>query len=217
MPSRFGDVNRVLQSNSGQTLTTAKRRRAFARLWCLLWPCLQPHRGRFVVITVLTLLASALAALQPWPMKLVADHVLGQHVLPGPLAAAFDAILLQPTPLHLLMVATVGGLLLFALHSVIELVLTSTWTMAGRRMVYDLAQELFARLQRRSLLFHSRHPVGDTMSRITGDSWCLYQFVDTVIFAPGHALVTMALMVFRRFTWPEFSGEKYRIAMIETS
>jgi ATP-binding cassette subfamily B protein/subfamily B ATP-binding cassette protein MsbA len=95
----------------------------------------------------------------------------------------------------LLGLVTVGGLLLFALHSVIELVLASAWTIAGRQMVYDLAQSLFARLQRRSLLFHSRHPVGDTMSRITGDSWCVYQFVDAVIFAPGHALITMALMV----------------------
>jgi ATP-binding cassette subfamily B protein/subfamily B ATP-binding cassette protein MsbA len=128
-------------------------------------------------------------------MKLVADHVLGQLPLPGPLAAGFRALDAEPTRLRLLAFATVGGLLLFAFHSGIELVLTSTWTVAGRRMVYDLAQELFARLQRRSLLFHSRHPVGDSMSRITGDSWCVYQFVDTVIFAPGHALVTMALMV----------------------
>lgn len=129
-------------------------------------------------------------------MKLVADHVLGQHPLPGPLAFAFSAIHSQPRPLALLVAATVGGLLLFAAHCVVELILTSSWTVAGRRMVYDLAQMLFARLQRRSLLFHSRHPVGDTMSRITGDSWCVYQCVDTVIFAPGHALVTMALMVF---------------------
>jgi len=59
-----------------------------------------------------------------------------------------------------------------------------------------IAQDLFARLQHRSLIFHSRHPVGDTMSRITRDSWCLYQFVDAVVFAPGHALLTLGLMVF---------------------
>jgi ATP-binding cassette subfamily B protein/subfamily B ATP-binding cassette protein MsbA len=129
-------------------------------------------------------------------MKLVADHVLGQHPLPAPLASILRALHFEPSPLRLLGLVTVGGLLLFALHAVIELVLASTWTIAGRQMVYDLAQNLFGRLQRRSLLFHSRHPVGDTMSRITGDSWCVYQFVDAVIFAPGHALVTVALMVF---------------------
>jgi ATP-binding cassette subfamily B protein/subfamily B ATP-binding cassette protein MsbA len=136
-----------------------------------------------------------MAALQPWPMKLVADHVLGQHPLPDALAAGFNALHFEPTPLRLLALATIGGLLLFTLHSVVELVLTSTWTVAGRRMIYDLAQDLFARLQRRSLIFHSRHPVGDTMSRITGDSWCVWQFADQVLFAPGHALVTMALMI----------------------
>jgi ATP-binding cassette subfamily B protein/subfamily B ATP-binding cassette protein MsbA len=141
------------------------------------------------------LLGSAVATLQPWPMKLVADHVLGPHPLPDALASIFRTLRFEPGPLGLLGVVAVGSLLLFALHSVVELVLASTWTLAGRRMVYDLAQTLFARLQRRSLLFHHRHPVGDTMSRTTGDSWCVYQFVDAVVFAPGHALVTMALMV----------------------
>jgi len=186
----------VPQLDSGPTLTPANRRRGFARVWRLLLPCLRPHRGRFAVITALTLLGSALAALQPWPMKLIADHVLGQQPLPGSLAACFNALHFESTPLRLLAFATIGGLLLFALHSVVELVLTSTWTVAGRQMVYDLAQELFARLQRRSLIFHSRHPVGNTMSRITGDSWCVWQFADQVLFAPGHALLTMALMVF---------------------
>jgi ATP-binding cassette subfamily B protein len=162
----------------------------------MLWPCLRPHRRRFVRITLLTLIASALAALQPWPVKLVADHVLGQQPLPGALGSGFAALHLQPTPTLLLVLATLGGLALFALHSVVELVLTSTWTLVGRQMVYDLAQDLFARLQRRSPVFHSRHPVGDTMSRITGDSWCVYQLVDSVLFAPGHALLLVGLMVF---------------------
>ena len=136
-------------------------------------------------------------------MKIVADHVLSRHPLPGLLAGTFNALNLEATPLRLLALAALGSLLLFAGNSVVELILTSTWTLAGRRLVYDLAQDLFARLQRRSLLFHSRHPVGDTMSRITRDSWCLYQFVDTVLFAPGHALVTLGLMVFlmARLDW----------------
>ena len=184
------------QLDSGPKATSANRRRGFARAWRLLWPYLRPHRRQFGVITTLTLFGSALAALQPWPMKLVADHVLGQHPLPAAPAAGFSFLHIEPTPLRLLAIATLGGLLLFGLHSVVELVLTSTWTVVGRRMVYDLARDLFALLQRRSLIFHSRHSVGDTMSRITGDSWCAWQFADQVLFAPGHALLTMALMVF---------------------
>jgi len=63
-------------------------------------------------------------------------------------------------------------------------------------MVFDVAEDLFARLQRRSLLFHARTPVGDTMGRINTDSWCVYQVLDTLVFAPGHALLTIGLMCF---------------------
>src|SRR5437879_8241470 len=63
-------------------------------------------------------------------------------------------------------------------------------------MVYDLAEDLFARLQRLSMLFHSRSTVGDTMSRITVDSWSVYQVLDALCFAPLHALLAMGGMVF---------------------
>jgi hypothetical protein len=37
-------------------------------------------------------------------------------------------------------------------------------------MVYALSTDLLARLQRPSLLFHNRQPVGDSLSRLTGDA-----------------------------------------------
>jgi ATP-binding cassette subfamily B protein/subfamily B ATP-binding cassette protein MsbA len=85
---------------------------------------------------------------------------------------------------------------LFVLNSALDMALTTAWTLAGRRMVYQLAEALFARLQRRSLLYHSRNPVGDVMSRITGDCWCVNQMVDALLFSPAHALLTTAIMVF---------------------
>ena len=51
------------------------------------------------------------------------------------------------------------------------------------------------RAQRRSLLFHSRNCVGDSLSRITGDSWCVYKVVDALLFTPGYALVMLVGMV----------------------
>ena len=54
---------------------------------------------------------------------------------------------------------------MFVLSSALDVLLTWIWTIAGRRIVYQLADDLFARLQRRSLLFHTQHPVGDTMGR----------------------------------------------------
>lgn len=79
-------------------------------------------------------------------------------------------------------------------NSVLEVALTQLWTIAGRRMVYNLAADIFARLQACSLLFHSRKPIGDSMGRVTGDSWCVYQLSDILLFKPGHALLTMTFM-----------------------
>jgi len=150
----------------------------------------------FILIFVLTVTASALLAAQPWPMILLVDHVLKGAPVPSFLQGALQAFSLEPTPAVLLPFLVVGGLVLFLLSSLLEAVLAWSWTRAGRRMVYDLAEDLFARLQRRSLLFHSRHPVGDIMSRITVDSWCVYQVADTLFFAPAHALLAVVGMIF---------------------
>ena len=73
----------------------------------------------------------------------------------------------------------VAGLAIFAVNSALETAISLGWTRVGRRMVYALSHDLFARAQRRSLAAHTRHAVGDTMSRITGDAWSVHTVVDT--------------------------------------
>jgi ATP-binding cassette, subfamily B, bacterial len=147
------------------------------------------QRPRFVAIALLTLCASSLVALQPWPMKFLTDHVLGEQAAPALLKS------MAATPQTLLVIIVVAGLALFVLNSLLDAALTWLWTVAGRRMVYDLAEDLFAKMQRRSLLFHSRNSVGDTMSRITVDCWAVHKVVDTLCFAPAHALLNIAAMI----------------------
>jgi ATP-binding cassette subfamily B protein len=147
------------------------------------------QRSRFIVIALLTICASSLVALQPWPMKLLVDHVLGDNPAPGFLRS------FASTPQMLLAVIVAAGLALFVINSLLDAGLTWLWTVSGRRMVYDLAEDLFARLQRRSLLFHSRNSVGDTMSRITVDGWAVHKVLDTLCFAPAHALLTIVAMI----------------------
>src|SRR5436305_14232705 len=91
------------------------------------------QRRFFVFIFALTLAASALAALQPWPMKLLVDHVLDYNPVSPFLKSALGFFGLKPTPTLFLLVGTVGGLILFALNSALEACLTWTWTFAGRR------------------------------------------------------------------------------------
>src|SRR6266536_3192085 len=154
----------------------------------------RPHWRFFLLIFILTIAASAAAALQPLPLAFLTDHVLGVIPLSPAVRAFFNALSLEPTPAHELAFAVLGGLVLFGLNSVFEIGLTWAWTLGGRRMVYALAEDLFARLQRRSLLFHRRSSVGDTMGRVATDSWAAYQVMDTLVFAPGHALLTLAVI-----------------------
>jgi ATP-binding cassette subfamily B protein len=148
------------------------------------------QRGFLLLVALLTLAASALSALQPWPMAIFIDHVLGHAAPPAWLQPLVEK------PSLLVPAIVFAGLLLVLLAGAVDAALAWAWTAAGRRMVYDLAREQFARLQRRSLLFHKRASVGDLMGRVSVDSWCAYQVVDTLLFAPAHALLTMAVMIF---------------------
>ncbi len=155
----------------------------------------RPHRAAGWLILLLTLAGAGLGALQPWPMKLLIDSVLGGLPVPEVIQGAFVALSLNPRGSSLLIAVVAGGLMLFVLNSAVEAALAWIWTSAGRRMVYHLAEDLFARLQRRTFLFHKRNPVADLMRRVTVDSWCVYQVVDTLLFAPGHALLTTVVMI----------------------
>src|ERR1051325_4068575 len=155
----------------------------------------RPQARFFWGIFALTVLASAFMAIQPWPMKLAVDYVLGGKPLPDGAQKVFLGLSLQPTRTTLLIVTVVGGLAIFLISSTLEAILTWSWTVAGRRMVYDLAEDLFARLQRRSLSYHNRTSVGDTLGRVAVDCWSLHKVFDVALFTPGHALLTSALMI----------------------
>ncbi len=129
-------------------------------------------------------------------MKVLVDHVLG----PAPLGDALKQVVAvlpgAGTPGGLLNWVVLAGLIVFALNSTVEVILTRSWIWVGQGMVYDLAHDLFARLQRCTLVFHRRSSVGDLMSRVTGDSWCVHTVVDALLFAPGQSLITATAMVF---------------------
>jgi ATP-binding cassette, subfamily B, bacterial len=153
------------------------------------------HRVALLLILGLTVAAAGLVALQPWPIKLLIDRVLGGNPPPLLLEKGIHLLALGVSRPSLLAVVVLGGLALFALSSAVDAALAWIWTIVGRRLVYDVAEDLFAGLQRRSLTFHKRTPVGDLMGRVTTDSWCVYQIVDTLIVTPSHALLTMLAMI----------------------
>ena len=155
-----------------------------------------PYRRSYALIFFVTLAASALSALQPWPMKILVDNVLGDEPFPPFLSRLFEINSFAPTPVNLLILVTCGGLVLFALNSIFDAILSWSWTVAGRKTVYALAEDVFARLQRRSLLYHTKNAVGDSLGRVSTDSWVVWQILENIFFTPAHALIMLGIMIF---------------------
>ena len=154
-----------------------------------------PYRAGWAAIVAATLTTSALTLAQPWPLKFLIDHVLGGHPLGGRSGAVLARLPGTDTPTGLLAWVVAAGLGIFAVNSLLEWVIALQWTRVGRRMVYDLARDLFARVQRRSWAAHTRRPIGDTIGRIAQDSWCVHVIVDVLCIGPGHAVITTVVMV----------------------
>jgi ATP-binding cassette subfamily B protein len=158
-----------------------------------LFPYIAGQWRALTVILALTLLASATTALQPWPMKILVDHALRGDPLPGFLREKLARIyLISPDPASLILLAAFASLALFVINSMLDTALNWAWAVAGQRMVYDLAGAVFARLQRLSLLFHTRRPVGDSISRLSTDTWCVYSVTSSLLVSPLQQVFTLA-------------------------
>ncbi len=142
-------------------------------------------------IGVFTVVSSLVVVLQPWPLKILVDCAFGDEALPVTLRDLLDSFSLQPTPKVLIIAAALGSLGLFALNSFIDVGLTRAWSVIGQRMVHDLAMDLFRHLQRLPLRFHHKNPVGDSLSRLTTDTWCVYKLTDGVLISPAQQILTL--------------------------
>ena len=132
-----------------------------------------------------------LTALQPWPLKILFDFALGGNALPEPARSLLATRGVDLSPAALLVFAALASVAIFAVGAWLDARLTMTSSRAGQRMVYALAGDIYLRLQRLSLLFHARRTVGDSLSRVTGDAWCVYTVTDSLLVVPAKQVVVV--------------------------
>lgn len=188
MPSEFGATCRLILSSTreGETGRTSVRNyRRILRYAVKRWPAL-------LLILGLTGASSAVAVLQPWPLKILVDYALGGHAAPAVLRTILERIWVDPTPGVLIVTAVLAGIGIFALQSLLRVAITWVWSATSQHLLYELAADLFSRLQRLSLLFHRRRPIGDSLSRLTGDTWCVCTVTDSLLLAPAGSVFTLA-------------------------
>jgi ATP-binding cassette subfamily B protein/subfamily B ATP-binding cassette protein MsbA len=154
-------------------------------------PYIWQEKRALALIMLLTIISAGVAALMPWPIKLLVDYALGDAELPPAVYSAFAYFPRVSVTFASILLAGVASILLFALSTVLEMVLTWIWSVSGQRMVYALAGDMFARLQRLSLLYHYERTVGDALNRLSGDSWCAYKLASDLLVSPSQHLFTI--------------------------
>lgn len=161
--------------------------------WMRLSSYARPHILGLVVVATLTLVGVALAAVMPWPLKLIVDYFLTGKPLPEsiiwiaalPGAAQSNGVLAW---------LVVGSILLFVAQRTVDISQTYLQTGIGTRMVYRLGEDLFDHLQRLSLRVHSQQRIGDLVRRVTTDTGCVRDFVITVLLPLLTSVANLVVM-----------------------
>ncbi len=155
----------------------------------------RPYRAGWAVIAALTAISAGAAILQPWPMQLLVDHVLGHAAPPAWLARAWDRLPGGGSAGGQVAWIAAAGVAALALDTIAEMALSVAWIRFGQRMVHDLSGDVFDQLQRRAVGLHGERRVGDLVSRVAGDSWCVHTVFAALVFTPLQALLVAGGML----------------------
>jgi ATP-binding cassette, subfamily B, bacterial len=190
----FGSGYEVETRQRGDSLSTAHTRPGMANQFRLL-RYVRPYWRPLIVLLAAMLAEVGLGLLQPWPIKLLIDSVLGHHPAPHALVSITNALPGGGGKAGVLLWAVAAGtVLIFVLTTAMDMVASYAAIALGQRMTFALSADVFLHLQRLSLRFHSRRPVGDSIQRVVEDTYCLQTLVVDALLPALQALGTVVGM-----------------------
>jgi len=155
---------------------------------------LKPHWAALSLAFVAVIGESVTDLLEPWPLKIVFDNVLGSKRLPDWLAPVINSTVghdkfavLTFVAISVILIAIVG-----ALSSYFEKYLT---TSVAQWVSHDLRRTLYHHIQRLSLSYHDNKRTGDLISRITSDIDTVQDFISQVLLGLVVNLLTLGGML----------------------
>jgi ATP-binding cassette subfamily B protein len=154
------------------------------------------RRVDLVVVLATMLLKVGLDLLKPWPMVFLVDYVLQGKASSTLFPRIAEALPGGSTPAHLVAWSVAGTAVIFLAGWILGLAHACANISLGQRMTYDLAADLFAKLQQLSLHFHARRSVGDTVRRVTSDCTCVSVIVKDALLPAASAVASLAAMFF---------------------
>src|SRR5256884_4124589 len=152
------------------------------------------RRRQLAVVVTAMLLRIGLDVLKPWPMVFLVDYVLQGKITSPWFPRLAEMLPGAPTPANLIGWSVGATILIFLCSWAVGLVHAYGNISLGQRMVYDLAADLFARLQQLSLHFHARKSVGDNIRRVTTDCACVSIIVKDALLPFVSALISLVAM-----------------------
>jgi ATP-binding cassette, subfamily B, bacterial len=135
---------------------------------------LRPYRKLLTLAFAAMLVEGAANLLEPWPLKVVLDYVIGSRPAPHWLAGWLDGPHGRLMLLNVAAAAVIGIAFLGAVGSYTEKYLSTT---VGKRVGYDLRHALYHHVQRLSLSFYERRQTGDMVVRLTADIDAVEDFI----------------------------------------
>jgi ATP-binding cassette, subfamily B, bacterial len=155
---------------------------------------LKPHT-KYLVFGALAIIGEGAASLlEPWPLKIVLDNVLGSKSTHGWLNSLIGSTvgqnkqaILEFAALAVLAIAIIGAICSYA-----EKYVT---TSVGQWVMHDLRRMLYYHLQRLSLAYHDNKQTGDLLTRVTSDIDAIQSFIASGLLGSAVNLLTLAGMV----------------------
>lgn len=160
---------------------------------------LRPHWKALLVALVAVIFEGLADLLEPWPIKIVLDYVIGTKHLPQWLVsvASFAPGADKQAILSFAAIAVVIIALVGAVSSYSDDYLT---TKVGQWVMHDLRHDLYHHIQRLSLTEYDRQRTGDLISRITSDIDAIQDFVSSALLGIVMDVITLVGMLVIMFS-----------------
>jgi ATP-binding cassette subfamily B protein len=148
------------------------------------------YKAALCLAFVLSLLGVVVELARPWPVKVIVDYALTGRSMPPRLATISETLPGSDTPQGILLWSAIAAVVIVAAGAALSLSALYVAVSLSQRLVKDLAMDVFEKLQRLSLAYHSQHPIGDLLQRVSQDVFVVYYAVSQV------ALPTMVSVLF---------------------
>lgn len=155
---------------------------------------LRPHWKALLIAFVAVVVEALTDLLEPWPLKIVFDNIIGSKKLPPWLASAVESTIGKDklSILAFIAFAVLGIAVAGAISSYTQKFLT---TSVAQWVGHDLRRALYHHIQRLSLSYHDNKRTGDLISRITSDIDSVQDFVSQALLGLVVNVLTLVGML----------------------